>query len=260
KTNDPHFDIKQITSLIAKDPSITAKILRIANSAFYSGASEIDTVEKAVMRLGIRQIRNIILGISVIQSFKPVDEFINSVQSIWRHSIGVAFTNKVIGDIYKLEDVEELWVCGILHDIGKILYISYFPELFSYILREARQKDISFYSAEQELFKFNHSDIGGWLADRWHLPHKVRNVIFHHHNPPANDKVLTDCTNHVAITNVSNSIVKLVGVGNIDRTVTEIHSNVWNFLDKSKIENNNMFDKLKGLKNEVDDLFNIVIS
>ncbi|MGM0608510.1 MAG: HDOD domain-containing protein [Candidatus Muiribacteriota bacterium] len=261
KTNNPDFDIEQVTGLIEKDPAITVKILRIANSAFYSGASEINTIKKAIMRLGIKQVRNILLGISVIKAFSPVDEFVSSFQDLWSHSIGVAFTNMIVAEILEFENNEELWICGILHDLGKVVYLSYFPEIYSFLKNDMVQRSYSFYQSETENFNFSHTDIGSWLANKWNIPKRIRDVISNHHNPPSGVNKFGESSFPIAITNISNSLVKIADIGNKDFcNSAEISPNIWNYIDKSKIEGKEMQEKIKKLKPEVDELFSLIIS
>jgi putative nucleotidyltransferase with HDIG domain len=253
--NNPDFSVKELAETINMDQAITTKLLRVSNSAFYAGNSEITSVDNAIMRLGVNQVRSIIIGVSVIKSFDSFSQFDFNVENFWKHSLAVAFLNRIVAEILKVDVSEDIWVSGIIHDIGKLIYAVYMPTLMTRLLSEVEKEKISFLNAEDKLLKFNHTEVGRWLCEKWNIPKKIKQVVASHHNPPINEFIMGKTTFLVGITHISDNIIKLSKIGNSGDFNSKLDSNIWNYLDKSKFDTKELLSRVKGMREEIDDIF-----
>ncbi|MFW5782581.1 MAG: HDOD domain-containing protein [Candidatus Muiribacteriaceae bacterium] len=258
--NNSDFSVAQISELVKKDQAITTKLLRVANSAFYAGNSEVSTVENAIMRMGATQVRNIVLGVSIIKSFEGFNQFEFSIENFWKHSLGVAFLNLIIVEMAGIDVEEDIWVAGIIHDIGKLVYAAYMPTLMTRLLSETESKEISFHAAEKSILKFDHCEIGRWLCEKWKIPRKIKEVVDKHHEPPVSDLMLGDSTYYIAVTHIADNIAKYVKLGHSGDFRSAINKNVWNYLDHSAFDTKALVGRIKGMRKEIDDVFNTVSS
>jgi putative nucleotidyltransferase with HDIG domain len=173
----------KLEEIIKEDPVLTAKVLKIANSAAYGAGTEISSLSRAIVTVGFDEVRNIVIGLSLSGIFCDdlgFDEF--DAVEIWLHSIGVATCAKMIAQKVDGLDPEEMFTVGMLHDIGRILFCLYFPDELRDILATVHNDGISLTEAEQQ-YGLAHSEIGAYLAYRWQLGTFMVNVIRYHHQP-----------------------------------------------------------------------------
>lgn len=177
-------DAADVADVISRDPALTSKILKVANSAYYGFSREISSLEKAVPLLGFNMVQSLALSIGVLRSFpagKKSTRF--SQQELWIHSLAVATVMKELGKRFgKGDDREYLFIIGLLHDIGKIVLDQYFEELFHGALEEAHNLgNIQLHQAEIRKIGADHGEVGAMLLTRWKFPDKIYNAIAVHH-------------------------------------------------------------------------------
>ncbi|MBU0682430.1 MAG: HDOD domain-containing protein [Proteobacteria bacterium] len=173
----------RLEEIIKEDPVLTAKVLKIANSAAYGAGTEISSLSRAIVTVGFDEVRNIVIGLSLSGIFCDdlgFDEF--DAVELWLHSIGVATCAKMIAQKVNGLDPEEMFTAGMLHDIGRILFCLYFPDELRDILTAVENDNISLTEAEMK-YGLAHSEIGAYLAYRWQLGSFMVNAIRFHHNP-----------------------------------------------------------------------------
>ena len=182
--NDPKSSAKDLSRIITDDQVLTARLLKLVNSSFYGFPQRISTVTGAIVLLGFDAIRNLLLTTSVFDLFGNKNgNGRHQHEKFWDHSIGCAVGAKVIGHHLRHDKVEELFVAGLLHDIGKIVEMMFLPQQFSEIDAIVRSKHMLMVDAENEILGYTHADVGKLLAERWNLPPKLVNVIANHHQP-----------------------------------------------------------------------------
>ncbi|MGM0607673.1 MAG: HDOD domain-containing protein [Candidatus Muiribacteriota bacterium] len=255
--NSPDFSVQKLSELIKMDSALTSKVFKIANSAFYKGNSEINNIDEAIMRLGVSQIKSIVVGISVIKSFKGFQQFDLDVVAFWKHSLSVALLNKTLGEYFGLKKPDDTWIAGILHDIGKLIYCLYMPTLMQRVLSETKEKNITFFEAENNLLKFNHCNVGRWLCEKWGIPKRVTKCVEHHHTPPASRFILGDVSLDIGVCHLSDNIVKKAKIGNSGDSIPKIDNSVWEYLDQDKMRGPEFMEKIKNFKKEMNDLFSL---
>jgi len=184
--NSPTSSARDLSAIIRNDPALAAKILRVANSAFYGMTRQIDSLDFGIVILGLHKVRDLALGISVMRAFRSVREnpAFNRAR-FWEHCATCALVCQYLSGLLGLKLGHEAFVAGLLHDIGKIVLDNYFHDRFleAFDLIESRQ--IPNYEAEAEVFGADHSEVGSWLAEKWNFPGHLTCAIGRHHNPLA---------------------------------------------------------------------------
>ncbi len=201
----PNISAEEIGQLIEKDQVLSAKVLRLANSPFYGFPSRIASVGHAVVVLGLNVVKGLTLCATAFDMMKDA-----GMDQLWRHSLGVAITAQILGTRVGLKNPEEVFVAGLLHDIGKIVLYVKWRDVGTRVTAAHRADDRSLLQIEQELLELTHADVGGWLANAWHLPTALREPIQHHHKPA----LAQEATVQTAIVHVADVLVKGLGCGN----------------------------------------------
>ena len=182
--NDPKSSARDLARIITDDQVLAARLLKLVNSSFYGFPQRISTITGAIVLLGFDAMRNLLLTTSVFDIF-PNRKKASQVrqESLWDHSLGCAVGAKVLGNYLRYDKVEELFVSGLLHDIGKIVEMIFMPEAFTQINHLVREENILMITAEERILGYSHADVGKLLAERWNLPSHLVNAIAYHHNP-----------------------------------------------------------------------------
>lgn len=181
---DPDVSVDEIVRLISLDQALTARILKVVNSAYYGLQRQISTIRHALIILGFDEIQQIVLSATVMDLFqfhKPDDSF--DVWRFWEHSLGCAFMAKGIARILHYRISGEIFVAGLLHDIGRIVLNQYFPHKFSELVTHIVDRGVSQSEAEVGTLGMTHGALGHLLADHWNLPLSISEAIHHHHDP-----------------------------------------------------------------------------
>jgi putative nucleotidyltransferase with HDIG domain len=182
--DNPKTQTKTLAKLISNDQSLTARILKMANSSYYGLSREISTVDTAIVVMGYNAVKEMGLSLSVFDPFKNMGSLNRfDIQKYWEHSVGVGTTAKAISRKYLPSDSAEMFVAGLLHDIGKMILIQYMPQDFYSVLDFMEENNIPFFEAEKEILGITHGEIGYMIAERWNLPEKIGNIIRFHHSP-----------------------------------------------------------------------------
>ncbi len=184
--NDPKSSAKDLARIITDDQVLTARLLKLVNSSFYGFPQRISTVTNAIVLLGFDAIRSLLLTTSVFDLFAGRNKKSNQDQEkFWDHSLGCAVGAKVIGNHLRYDKIEELFVSGLLHDIGKIVEMLFLRDEFMRIVAIVNKQNTLMITAEHQVLGYSHAEIGKLLAGKWNLPVKLEQVIAHHHQPAA---------------------------------------------------------------------------
>ncbi len=178
---DPDTSVRKLSLTIEKDQSITAKVLRLVNSAFFGLGSKVGNIPHALVLLGFNTVRNAVLSLAVIDAFREETGNGLDVREFWRHSIAVAVMSKYLAEKTRLCPPDDVFTCGLLHDVGKFILSLYFQDAFRRVSARARDEHLSFLEAEKAEMPVHHGQIGAYLARRWKLPLPLVETIHYHH-------------------------------------------------------------------------------
>ena len=182
-TDNGLVSLDKLEKIVSKDPAISAKIVGLSNAAFFGYKMTDTTVAGAIQKIGFTNVKNIALGIALMTIFDVKRHRYSSDYSrIYKHCIATGFVTARIAAKLGMKPDEDLFLCGMLHDIGLLLMNNYFPELYCKTAEKARERK-NLLEAETVVLGFTHADIGAWIADTWGLPDKIHEVILNHHTP-----------------------------------------------------------------------------
>lgn len=201
--DDDLTSVNKLETIIENDPAISAKILSVANSAFYGFREPAVTLSNAVVRIGFDSVKNIALGIAVMTALDGGNhKGAADYKRVFNHSVSVGFIAKLLSRHFKLAISDELLMSGLLHDIGLLVMSRYFPDKYLNVLN-AFEKEKNLPDVEMEVFDFTHTEIGKWLAEKWNLPDTVLDTVLYHHTP----SLAQNNSKHVAVVHIADYIV-----------------------------------------------------
>ena len=193
--NNPDSKMSEIATLISSDISLTSDLLKLVNSATFALASPCRSISDAVKLVGIRGIKNMILSVSSMNVLNTLGE---ETKALWTHAYRVAFYTYNLARNFCSSNrtiVEDSYICGLLHDMGKLIFETTHPSYINRIKDICAQKGIQPDIFEKLVAGVNHGEIGALIAEKWNFPEVIVSVIRHHHEPdlaPENVKKLTE--------------------------------------------------------------------
>ncbi len=201
-TRKEDFSANQLADVLMRDPALTAKILRIVNSPFYGMSREVTSMTQAVVTLGTRQVTALALSSSVYNITAKWGACIDRVR-FWRHSLEVAIGARMIAEAIGYRAWEELFVAGLLHDIGMLVLENSYPDACEQLWTGAEVTE-SVTDQEQEVWGTNHARVGQFLLEQWHLPAVICEAVGRHHHvfPKGSDNPETKAGQVVALANI----------------------------------------------------------
>ncbi|MCX5810548.1 MAG: HDOD domain-containing protein [Proteobacteria bacterium] len=235
---NPNVSLTEIGAFISNDPVITAKVLKMVNSAVYGFPGRISSVSQAVILLGLNVVKGLLLGVSIFELMQE------TMVGLWEHSTGCSIAARLIARKKGLKEPEEISVAALLHDIGKVVLILQYPEHYEHAMKQAQERGVVIYLTEEDIFTVTHADAGSWIAEKWRFPGILTEVIRHHHK----SRLSGTFSIETSIVNLADILVRARGFGFAgDNLVPAINPAVW--------ENLNMTENdLKDILKEMEDL------
>lgn len=181
---DEKTSAKNLADLIAKDQSILSVNLKLVNSAFYGYSKKITSIQQATVILGFNTVKSMALGAGIFKTdSKPGRKGFFDRNALWIHSLGVATASKALAKKVGYRDIEEAFVAGLLHDVGKVVFDAFFHVEFSKVVSKVEKENILILEAERDVMDFDHADAGKMLLEKWKLPVAVTDAVGFHHKP-----------------------------------------------------------------------------
>ena len=181
--NDPRSGAKDLTDLIINDQILAARLLKVANSAYYGLPNKINNLNRAITLIGFNEITRMIAPIILLDTFKSLqrNDYFSST-NFWVHSLAVAGACEILVEkINKPLDIGEARVVGLLHDIGRMIMVEIAPVEFEKAMRIV-QRGGNILDAESAILGQNHAEVGALVTEKWNLPESITNIIKYHHN------------------------------------------------------------------------------
>ncbi len=208
--SSPDSTLEEVGEIIASDPSMTAKILQLGNSAFFGIARQIANPTEAVQYLGIERVRALVLSIHVFSCFEkaPLKNF--SIDQALKHCMSTGLIAKLVARMQRVDRAvaDEACVAGMLHDIGKVMLAASLPDQYEQAVALSTEKKISISDAEREVFGAAHAQVGAYLLGLWGLPATLVEAVALHHEPACSGS--TSFTPLTAV-HIANALVRKIG-------------------------------------------------
>ncbi|NIP73361.1 MAG: HDOD domain-containing protein [Gammaproteobacteria bacterium] len=181
---DPACSAKGLGRLISNDPALTARLLKLVNSAYFGRRAPVETVSRAVTIVGIRELQALTLAASAVEVFERVPIHLVDMVSFWRHSVFCALVAGRLGARCAVLHHERLFVAGLLHDVGRLLMLARLPEQAAEALTAAGEG----WQQERQALGFDHAAVGAELLSLWGLPASLQAAVRWHHAPGEADE------------------------------------------------------------------------
>lgn len=197
--DDPAVNATDIGKVIAQDTSLTARLLKIVNSAFYGFQARIDTVSRAVTVIGLRELRGLVLAASAVESFSKLPNDVLNLVNFWRHSVYCGVVAQLLAQKCNVLHSERLFIAGLLHDIGKLVITNKMIKESREVIKRVDTKKALDFEVEQAILGFDHAEVGGELLTEWNMPESLCNSVKYHHRPrAAMEPSIEICIVHIA--------------------------------------------------------------
>ena len=226
----------QISEIIRRDPSLTARMLRLVNSVYYGLSSPVNSIEEAVFYLGVRQIRQLAMVTPVIEDFQRLaGKSPFPWRRFWQHCIGVAILTREVISAVEVPSDESDYVAGLIHDVGKIIMASAFPEHFTRVRIILDEESRDLMEVEEQVLGINHAELGALYLKNHNLPDVMIHAARWHHSP----EKAGSHARIVAAVQIADLMVRRAGIGECGNVVlpTEedsIRAAGWNILHPDK--------------------------
>ncbi|MCX7678944.1 MAG: HDOD domain-containing protein [Spirochaetes bacterium] len=246
--NNIRSSAQDLTDVIQFDPVLTAKVIRMVNSAYFGLPQEVKSLKQAVVMLGINTIKNVALTSAFLGKAYLKGSTVLDGEDFWKHSLGVAVASKMIARRLGVEEkfLEEYFIAGLIHDIGKILINNFFPDEMRKILEISAQKNINIIEIEKNVLGLSHEEIGIAIGKKWKFENNLLYAVGRHHQP-----VLTGQSAIFSmVIAVADTFVKILKVGfSGNHRVYPIPEEVWQVLG---LNEENVFEALADINKEIE--------
>ncbi len=247
---------EDISSIVEPDASLCAQLLRVANSAYYGFKGKVNSIDKAVMLIGVDEVRNLSLAICLVNQFRTgilAKGF--DLRRFWIHNLVTSFSAREIGKDQSIFDEDELYLMGLLHDLGRLAMAQLMPDEFNLMELKARKRQVSVWEIEKEL-GLTHTLVGRLLADRWGLTSQLADVLEFHHDPSASKRFSREC----AVVAIAAYMAKRLEAANGEGLEPALPDTKVFMLAGIKLENMELFyHRAQGILDEIEVLADIIV-
>jgi putative nucleotidyltransferase with HDIG domain len=169
---------EELARVVASDPAVAARVLKISNSSFYGCQRQIQTLSHAIVVLGFGTLKSLVVAASVKQVYQPYGL---TEKMLWEHSFGAGLAARIIAKETRLVSEEEAFLGGLFHDIGKIIMNTMNKQQFQDVMQRCYNDGLNFEEAERRVFSYTHSEVGGLVIKKWNFPGMLMHAVLNHH-------------------------------------------------------------------------------
>lgn len=251
---DKNTSAVTLSKIISNDVGLTARVLKLVNSAYYGFPKQISTIQQAITILGFTTIKGIILSASIYKMFSSEgagSEF--NYKQFWKHSLLVAFASKLIGKYSKDLVSSDIFSAAFLHDIGKIILAQYDRDNYTNVCMQNELSEFDYLKEEEKYCGINHCELGNIVAYSWNLPEVFCDVITYHHNPEKSINFKNECMAVYLANYITNNVMS-----NNSLTIDKIMLDILEKLNISVDNINIILEKLDEILasfNNIDEFF-----
>ena len=196
---EENSSISDLEEIVLHDPALSAKLLKIVNSAYYGFPRKIDTISRAISLIGREELRNLVIATTVADSFSGIPEDLIDMNTFWYHSVTSAILARLLAKQRNHLDHERFFIAGLLHSVGKLVFFIEYPQESASILSLKEQGADEMTIKEKETFGFTHAELGAELLQQWKLPETIWRIIENHLEPFRASEAMEDaCILHLA--------------------------------------------------------------
>ncbi|MDY6967432.1 MAG: HDOD domain-containing protein [Spirochaetota bacterium] len=246
--NDRSSSAQDLTDVIQLDPVLTAKVIRMVNSAYFGLLQQVKSLKQAVVMLGINTIKNVALSSSFLGQVNLKGKTDLSGDDFWQHSLGVAVASKLIATKLGVDPrfVEEYFIAGLIHDIGKVLINNFFPDEMNEILEASSKKNESITNIEKRVIKLTHEEIGIAIGKKWKFENALLFAVGKHHQPALKGSAAI----FSIVVSVADTFVNLKKIGfSGNYRIDPISEEVWETIN---LNEEDVFNALSPIDEEID--------
>jgi putative nucleotidyltransferase with HDIG domain len=183
KLDDPNTSFDDLAAIIKTDPAMSARLLKIVNSAFYGFAEKVDTLTHALNIIGTEQLTDLALAAIITSKFEGIPRDLINMETFWMHSIGCGIAARKIAKHMSGMEPEKMYLGGMLHDIGSLILFKESPEDAKKILLRCKESGESLFKVEKEVLGYDHAEVGALLLAEWKLSERLVEMVKYHHQP-----------------------------------------------------------------------------
>ncbi len=203
---DPKASASEVGEVLSYDPGLTARLLKIVNSAIYGFPSRIETVDRAITIIGTKDLRALVLATAAVEAFNKIPADLVDMDVFWFHSVFTGLTAKQLARESGMAGAETFFVTGLLHDVGKLVMYHELPMQSQQILEQCLNAKHQQYQLEISSLGFSHADVGAALLRAWKLPESLCMPVEHHHEPSGGGSFQQEA----ALVHIANGIANTV--------------------------------------------------
>lgn len=215
---DNRASAEQFAGIIAHDPGLTARLLKLVNSSYYGLPSKVDTISRAFTIVGLHELTNLVNSICAVKTFSKLSSEITNMNTFWRHGIYTGIAAREIAIQTNCLNPERLFVAGLLHDVGSLAINRKYPELAGESISASEGNEQALARLEREALGFDHAELGALMFSSWNLPAATCEAIRYHHNPDAAE----GHAHEAGIIHVADALANASGTGSFSETVAEV--------------------------------------
>jgi len=252
--NDPDSTADDMGKVISQDPALVARMLKIANSAFYGVSNEVETITRAIAILGTKKIRDLVISTAASDTFDGIPNNLITMQDFWHHSLYCALLAQILAKKSKKIKSESIFIAGLLHDIGQLLMFNKLPEKSheTILLLMEGTEELETYEAERHVFGFDHMEVGAELIKKWKLAPVLQECIEFHH-VPQNAK---NFPAEVALINIANAVAVMADFNSMNEDdIPMINPISWELTGLSK---NDLPEAIKQAQEEIEEIESVL--
>ncbi len=229
--NRPEISASDLTEIIEKDPNLTIRVMKLANSAYYGLPQKITNLSHAIMILGFKTLRNLVMSIYMHDAFfsSKLETKTTTSEELWWHLVATAVATEYVSNSVGYINKEEAFLAGMLHDLGKVVLAKLFPNYVDALMTLASKKSITYIEAEKEMEFPDHVFVVKYLLDKWKFPQIIQIPVAFHHDPGSvQEESFKDITYIVHTSDIIASILNQKAAGNYALPV--VQKEVWIYL------------------------------